>query len=328
MKVSTLFFAASLLVSASAQEDEPGTTILTADPITSSSTTEAVESTVTLPAASCSSLGFEYCYRIIEVLTPTVYVIITADDPATVTGAEPITSGDPILTQTDNIASSGESISAPTTAVVGLYYSQTSSTTCDPATITSVLADDGDMECIMASAPFFSAPGQVTKTRVIRKAQEDDTQGKGTETSDGGAGQTTAAPAPGSTTDSPAAVTTTDPAPEPTSGGDTPTEPAPTDEPAPTTEDNSQPTEEPTDGPTEEPTGKNESAKPEVSTAFTTIAETSGGTTKFVTSAVATMTRSAPSPSTSDGDSGAGSNFLVKAQVLFGAVGLAAVVGL
>ncbi|KAF3141766.1 hypothetical protein TWF703_001788 [Orbilia oligospora] len=443
MKVSTLFFAASLLVSAWAQEgDDPSTITTTTEEPTS--TTDAPESAVTLPPETCSSAGFEHCYRIITILTPTVYVILTADDPATIADAEPITSGDPILTQTDNIASSGQSIEVPTTALVEIRYSSSTGTTCvDALTTVSVLADDGDSECPMATAPFFSAPDQVTKTRVIRKVREDDTQGKGTETGGGGGGETSPTPAPGSTTDGNfAAVTTTDPAPEPT-GGDTPTEPtqtdngaAPTDDGTPTTEDNPQPTEGPTEEPVEEPTGTsptsteetpqetenttgttttsapevpttiavpssssstsaseetpssdstlpitdssippsidststptedpstsipistdsndtptdnpttqtsgsessrraptglNESGKPEVSTAFTTIAETSDGMTKFLTSAVATMTRSAPTPTTSDGGSGAGPNFLVKAQVLFGAVGLAAVVGL
>ncbi|KAF3294385.1 hypothetical protein TWF132_003374 [Orbilia oligospora] len=353
MKVSTLFLAASLLVSAWAQEgDDPSTITTTTEEPTS--TTDAPESAVTLPPETCSSAGFEHCYRIITILTPTVYVILTADDPATIADAEPITSGDPILTQTDNIASSGQSIEVPTTALVEIRYSSSTGTTCvDALTTVSVLADDGDSECPMATAPFFSAPDQVTKTRVIRKVREDDTQGKGTETGGGGGGETSPTPAPGSTTDGNfAAVTTTDPAPEPT-GGDTPTEPtqtdngaAPTDDGTPTTEDNPQPTEGPTEEPVEEPTGTsptsteetpqetenttglNESGKPEVSTAFTTIAETSDGMTKFLTSAVATMTRSAPTPTTSDGGSGAGPNFIVKAQVLFGAVGLAAVVGL
>ncbi|KAK6510590.1 hypothetical protein TWF506_009693 [Arthrobotrys conoides] len=390
MKVSTLFYAASLLASALAQEGDDSSTITT-DVEEPTSTTDLPESTVTLPPEICSSAGFEYCYQVLEILTPTVYVILTADDPATIADAEPITSGDPILTQTNNIASSGESIVVPTTASVAVYYSQSMGTTCtDPIRFTSILADDGDSECIMASAPFFSAPDQVTKTRVIRKAREDDTQGKGSETGGGGGGQTSATAAPGSTTDGNfAAITTTDPAPEPT-GGDTPTEPtpdptdggaAPTDNGTPTTEDNAQPTEGPTEEPIEEPTdssippstdststptedtptstftssstdsndtptdnsttqtsgsessrraptGLNESGKPEVSTAFTTIAEVSDGMTKFVTSAVGTTTRSSPTPTTSDGGSGAGPNFLVKAQVLFGAVGLAAVVGL
>ncbi|KAK6529452.1 hypothetical protein TWF281_008625 [Arthrobotrys megalospora] len=323
MKVSTLFFAASLLASVSAQDGDSTTLILTESPTT---TTDAPETLVTLPPASCASAGFESCYQILALLTPTVYVIVTAD--TTIADAEPITSGDPVLTQTDNIATGSESLRPPLTASVAIYYSESLGTTCITSTATSVLTDNGDSECFFSTVGFFSPPDAVTKTRVLLKAREDDSENKGTETG-GGGGQTSATAVPGGTTENIPAVTTAEPVP---TGDDTPTEPAPTDDPAPapTTEDGSQPTEGPTEGPveepTEEPTGQDETGKPEVTTSFTTIAEVSGSSTRFVTSAVATMTRSAPASTTSNG--GSGPNYLVKAQVLFGAVGLAAVVGL
>ncbi|KAK6541911.1 hypothetical protein TWF694_007687 [Orbilia ellipsospora] len=316
MRLSKTLFSASLLVAAAAQSSI--TTNDTSDGLVSStSTSSAPETTITVGPEVCSSAGFDHCYNIISVLTPTVYVIITVSDSASAGGAEPITSGDPILTQTDNIiTATDESITAPTTALVRINYSESTGTTCFPATVTSTLTGS-DLQCLQATgAPFFSEPPQVTKTRVVIKAREDDTQGKGTDSGNG----STATPNvnPGPSTDTNMAVNTgTSAAPGPTNN--VPTQAAPTDNGASNTEGPPQPTGQAT----------NEQGKSIVSTSFTTIAEVSNGSTKFITSAVATMTQPAPPTGTTGGSgSGAGPNRIVNAEFLLGALGFAAVIGL
>ncbi|KAF3930410.1 hypothetical protein ABW20_dc0103098 [Dactylellina cionopaga] len=326
----------------------------------STSTSSAPEITITAGPAVCSSANFDHCYDIESILTPTVYVIVTVSDSASAGGAEVITSGDPILTQSDNIITmTDQSVSAPTTAIVQISYSESAGTSCFPATLTTILTDSSQTQCSQAPGePIFTAPPQVTKTRVFIKAREDDTQGKGTDqgssstaapngtsgnmntdmAADTGTVFSTTQPAPTSNDSQ-----TTEGSPQPTdssnhpitsSSGSNPqvtgSTPIPINATSALTDSNNTPTGSSTTllsgqkSSVGAPTGSvtNESGKPIVSTSFTTIAEVSNGSTKFVTSAVATMTIAGSS------GSGAGSNFIFNGEVLLGAMGLAAFFGL
>ncbi|KAF3920411.1 hypothetical protein ABW20_dc0103726 [Dactylellina cionopaga] len=424
MRSSIAIFAAALLSIATAQDGSSITSATDGLITILSSTTSAPESTITLAPEVCLTADLGRCYYIISTIDAFVYLILTVTDSAGIPpDAEPITSGDPILSESGNIATAtDQSVEALTTAVLGINYSESLGTTCDPATITSTLSESPSPACIQGTQ-FFSAPPQVTKTRVVIKAREDTGQNK--ETEDGGNNPTS--PAPDGNTNLPVNTETT---PTPTPAPESPTEGAPTqgpttENPAPTTEDAPQPTEnttgtnptssENTPQETENPTGtmppttiagdagttsatigstsdtsmsedtpssdstfpttdtsipsytdstpadstsiptdsnttpadslttlvtssqqsssgaptganQNERGKPEVTTSFTTIAEVSNGSTKLVTSAVATMTRSAAQTS-STGGSGAGSNYVFNAEFLLGAVGMAAVLG-
>ncbi|KAF3931548.1 hypothetical protein ABW19_dt0207973 [Dactylella cylindrospora] len=236
MKVSKLFYAASLFAIVKAQDT---TTTDTTDTL-STSTTDTSDALVTLPPEICPTAGLESCYNIIQILTPTVYVILTVTGsiPASLSGEETITSGDPIFTQTDNIATGTDEVAAPpTTAVVRISYSESDGTTCDEATVTSTLTEPEDPQCPVATSVFGTPPPQATKTRVFVKEREDDTQSKG---GDGGGGSsenpTSPTAIPGGNTDTGLPVDTGSPA-------------TPTEEPAPGS------TEEVPTSETPEPTG-------------------------------------------------------------------------
>ncbi|EPS44783.1 hypothetical protein H072_1213 [Dactylellina haptotyla CBS 200.50] len=418
MRLSGALLAASLLVSARAQDSS----ILSADTsISSSSTSSAPEVEITAGPEVCAGANFDNCYNIISILTPTVYVILTVTDAADAPGADPITSGDPILTESQNIATAtDEAVEPPTTAIVDIIYFSSTGTTCFPSTgVTSTLTNSADHPCLQATGgPVNTAPAEVTKTRVFIKAREDDTQGKGT---DGGNGATTTpgntdtaqnvetTSPPGNTENIPTQAPTTDGSPQPTgtiptsaetttqatevSTGTIPTTiagdaatgstttipvdlnssisstssvsaseamtmtpsdsisssadtsiPSSTGSSSPPTDSSSAPTDsnntsmdsvttpsssgQQSSKGTSTDAGQNETGKPEVTTSFTTIAEVSNGSTKFVTSAVATMTRSQPSVTTTGSGSGAGSNHMFNAEIFLGAVGMAAMFGL
>ncbi|KAF3909007.1 hypothetical protein ABW21_db0202903 [Orbilia brochopaga] len=417
----------------------------TSDSTDTSSTTTTSDTLVTLAPDACLTAGLESCYNILQIIAPTVYVILTLTEssvPESLSGEETITSGDPILTQTENIlTATDEQISPPVTAVVRVSYTESSGTTCDDATITSTLTNSDDEECAQSTVAFFTPPPQVTKTRVFIKAKEDDTQRKGT---DGGGdnivGPTNQGGGDGSSPNTSRAAPTdaaqptndrNEPVLSPTDGGSPTGGGSPPENGSPTGNSNGSPTENgspastggaprptenqtgtnyipsstksaepenpgtvgsgtseqtPSNSPVSSPdsppdsppdsssnsssdsspdspssptdstppspndsnptltgslttlvsgrpssgtrttgAGQNEAGKSELTTSYTTIAEVSNGSTRFVTSAVATMTRSSSQP---QGTGGASPNNIVKAELLFGAFGLAAVLGL
>ncbi|KAK6344323.1 hypothetical protein TWF696_007963 [Orbilia brochopaga] len=372
MKVPTLLTTALFLRVVAAQTSDTTVTnasTTTSSDSTSSTTTSEVDTLVTLAPDACAAAGLESCYNILEIIAPTVYVIFTleeSDVPESLAAEETIASGDPILTQTDNIVTAtDEIIIPPTTAVVRISYSESSGTTCDDATITSTLTNSDDPECAQSTAAFFTPPPQVTKTRVFIKAKEDDTQRKGTDgggdniaSPTNGGGGSSPNPSPARPTDAAGPTNdTNEPVLSPTDGG-SPTEgSSPPENGSPTQNSNGSPTENSNGSPTDNtngsptqndspssnggggsggggsaprptdnqtgPGGSDESGKPELSTSFVTIAEVTNGSTRFVTSAVATMTRS----STVQATGAANSNNMVKAELLLGAVGLAAAFG-
>ncbi|KAF3904268.1 hypothetical protein AA313_de0205658 [Arthrobotrys entomopaga] len=264
-------------------------------------TSSAPVITLTAGPEVCSSANFDHCYDIETILTPTVYIILTVSNSASAGDAEPITSGDPILTQSDNIiTATDQDISAPTTAIVEISYSESSGTSCFPATVTTILTDSGQAPCPQAPGePFFTAPPQVTKTRVVIKAQDDDTQGK---SSDEGNSATAAPNGNPGTTDTNMAINTGTAVPvSSTNLNVPPTQPTPTDN-----------------------GGQNTEGSP--------LSTVSDGTTMFITSALATTTTTTPSTTTTTSGganlgagSGAGSNRInFNVDFLLGVIGFAA----
>ncbi|KAJ6259647.1 hypothetical protein Dda_5285 [Drechslerella dactyloides] len=457
MRIPALLITTLFLRAVRAQTDAGTNASTTTDSDSTSSTTTS-DTLVTLAPDACLTSNLESCYNVLEIIAPTVYVILTlseSDVPESLAAEETIASGDPILTQTENILTATDDIIVPpTTAKVRISWTESAGTTCDEATITSTLTNSDDVECAQSTAAFFTPPPQVTKTRVFIKAREDDTQRKGTETGNnditvptsrggGGGGGGGSDPNTDASPPTDAAQPTKEPVQSPTGGGGGS---PPDDNAAPTENSNGSPTDRedgyptptggaarptenqtgtinynipsstesaepekppgtvetgtdeqtPSDSPVSSPdspdspvsapqspsnspnfapqspsdspvsssdsppsptdsnrpgpnnsnpisagspttltsgrppsgtspgAGRNESGKQELITSYTTIAEVSNGSTRFVTSAVATMTRA----TTQEATGAASPNNMVKAELLLGAVGLAAVFGL
>ncbi|KAK6530532.1 hypothetical protein TWF694_003874 [Orbilia ellipsospora] len=352
MRLSKILFTASGLAGCAAQSGSVmnntsggSTTSMSTSSLTNSMSTSSVPAvTLTAGPEVCSSANFDHCYDIETILTPTVYIILTVSDSASAGGAETITSGDPILSQSGNIITATDQvISAPTTAIVDISYSISSGTSCYPATVTSILTDSGQTQCPQAPGePFFTAPPQVTKTRVVIKAQDDDTQGK---SSDQGNSATAAPNGNTGTTNTNAEINTGTVVPI-SSTNNMPTQLTPTSaqntgaSPPPTGPSNFQSTvssgsELQATGSNSIPTNTNPASTNSnnnpgtltVSASFTTITEVNNGSTRLITSSLATMTTSASTIPGGAG-SGAGPNRIFDANFLLGAIGFVAVVRL